>query len=309
MDKDALQTATRPLRKTNTEVIPLLDEDVICGFSTTASKEVKSSFEILSHLSAFGSISFTKDSVEITCKDDRSIAATTIDTNCCDIEKYVYKVGEPVLTIGISLQMVFQCMTIAQQTDSMCLYLSKESLKKNCLIIEIHSREGTYVHAHCVKMKPSTIQPEIKMTSLMQKKFDVCIKMSTTEFLRTLRAANKNGDSIQILTKYDDKLMNNYCYFATKGKRLGCDFYSKHYFQSTKNEQIECNTMNLYSIPMLLIVAKATNLSATIHIYINKVKDVIGVKYRVSTIGTFRAFIVPLKYEGKFNALTKTQAN
>lgn len=309
MNKDSVQIDKRHLNKPNTEVIPLLAENVICGFSTTASKEVKSSFEILSHLAAFGTISFSKENVEITCKDDRSIAATTIDTKCCDIEKYVYKTDKTVLTIGISLQMLFQCMTIAQQTDSMCLYLSEESLKQNCLIVEIHSREGTYVHAHSVKMKPTNIQPEIKMTSLMSKKFDVCIKMSTTEFLRTLRAANKNGDSIQILTKYDEKLKNNYCYFATKGKRLGCDFYSKHYFQSTQEEQIECNTMNLYSIPMLLIVAKATNLSATIHIYINKARDVIGIKYRVSTIGTFRAFIVPLKHEGKFNTLTKTQSN
>jgi hypothetical protein len=70
--------------------------------------------------------------------------------------------------------------------------------------------------------------------------------------------------------------------------------HTRFFFSVQGIERVDCYNRNLYDMKKLLIVANATYMSTLIHLYINPHEDVLGMKYRVGTIGVFRCMIAPL---------------
>jgi len=220
----------------------------------------------------------------------------------------------------VSLDKVFRAMSIATVNDVVALYITKHSLASNAMILEIHHQKGAYVHSNEIRVIMKTtcdssrdktdmraavstttdgvanaIITASTTTQVDRKKvFKASVQMSTADFLKTLRCGNKNGDTVQIFTKYDEERKNNYCYIAVKGKRLGSDMHSRFFFSVQGMQKVDCYNQNLYDMKKLLVVAKATNMSTLIHLYLNPFEDVLGMKYRVGTIGVFRCMIAPL---------------
>lgn len=289
-------------------LIPKLKPNVLCGFSTSTSKEMRCVLEVLSHLSTVGQVSFSKNQIEFSCRTDKSLAVANISADSCDVEQYRFdenKLGREKITYGLSLQQAFQCISVATQSDYVTMYISKESIIRHEVMIEIHNKGGMYMHSHAIKMMRLEPSQMMELSNIVTKKeFDVSVKMSTSEFLRTLRAANKNGNTLQIMCHNNEHDGNNHVYFATKGKNLGSDFYSRHFFTIHPHQAVNCLSKNLYSIAMMLVVGKATNLSTAVHLYLNEGCDTLGIKYRISTIGMLKVFLVPLTEKGTFDPRT-----
>ena len=306
-------------------LIPKLPENAICGMVTSAIKQLRSGLEVLSHLQPEGSMHFKSKCLTISCHTDASQASIDLDvTDCIDIEEYrepkqdslksilrpgIFNVSKEVsneqpahdnvsagLMLHMSLDKVFRAMSIATVNDVVLLYITKQSLQKNCIVLEIHHAKGIYIHSHDIRVLPKESTTDLKIAKMnaSRKKFKVSVQMSTTDFLKTLRCGNKNGNTVQIFTKYDTEKRNNYCYIAIKGERLGSDMHSRFFFSVENGTPLNCYNNNLYDMKKLLIIAKATNMSNIIHIYMNATEDVLGVKYRVGTIGVFRCMIAPL---------------
>ena len=141
-----------------------------------------------------------------------------------------------------------------------------------------------------------------------------------------LRSCNRNGSKVQFFSHVSKG--TNYFTMATKGENLGVDVLTSTAFSApdpTHNEakqdntsiqtlkQVDeekgagpqvncsCHSQNLYDTSTILSLAKATSLSSVVGIYFSKDKDVVAIKYRISTIGTLRCYVAPLVQASSFN--------
>lgn len=248
--------------------IPQLDknEDIL-GFVTTASKCIRSTFDMLTSLYHRGSISFFKDKVVFGCSTNCIVVNAEIDAYSCDVEDHIFNYNkvkeidykiltaathkfsmeieeqlrtskykpENMVMIHVALPILNQCMSAITHADIFCLRMTEESYKKNELIIEIHHRKNRYVHKFNVPIQhnrdESVKRQLLRHIALGEnKKFDIGLHMSTQEFLQTLRTAKKSGTSLQILAgECDDK--KNWCHFCTPGMGVGVDVISSHRFR------------------------------------------------------------------------------
>lgn len=248
--------------------IPQLDrKNDIVGFVTSASKSIRSMFDMLTSLYHHGSISFFQKKIILGCSTKCIVVNAEIDADSCDIEDHIFnykKIKEiefkllsaatnkfsmnvtkklssedyekqDMMMIHVALPILNQCMSSITHADIFCLRMTEESYMKNELIIEIHHKKNRYVHKFNVPIEHNRNE-SIKNQFLRHielgenKKFDIGLHMSTQEFLQTLRTAKKSGNSIQILAgECDDK--KNWCHFCTPGMGVGVDVISSHRFR------------------------------------------------------------------------------
>ena len=104
---------------------------------------------------------------------------------------------------------------------------------------------------------------------------------------------------VQIYTEHCKQSGNNYCYICIKGTKLSGDMSSRYYFATYPERPMTCHNENLYDMNILLTVAKATNMSNIIQLFFNEKPDVLGIRYRVGTIGVFKCYVAPLRARGE----------
>ena len=284
----------------------LLPQDAIIGICFAQTKQMRSVIDGMAHLKSDGVFVFTPVEFIIQCETRTSHSKTVIDCLHLDIAEYKYEVDEKHVMFGGSLQTMSQCLTIATHTDHLLIYVNKKLKDRNSFMIQMCAADRQHTHSFVMKMSLTDL-PVYQPKRL--KNFKVCICMNSQEFLRILRVCKKNGSTVQFITKCEND--RNFLYFITKGENLGSDMWSKTMFQwnaqDVNPKTVECMNENTYSLNLLLSVAKASTLCSNVYLHVNDSRDVLGVRYNVSTIGTFTCFFAPMKEKSTFDVNSKLQ--
>lgn len=243
------------------------------------------------------------------------------------------EISKEMFIFNVSLPILNQCMSSVTHADVVSFRITKDSYINNQLLFEVHNKKHRYKHKFSIPISRD-FNDRIKLSILQniklgnEKKFRLAIHMSTQEFLLTLRTSKKSGNTIQILANQtsDGK---NWCHFCTAGIGVGVDVISSHRFlleddmdmdttqfqddyaissrdeypdpnSDIKSTLIYCNSLSIYSTPLLINLAKTSSSSRIISLFCNESKDVIGIKHSIGVIGTLMCMMAPLEQNGFF---------
>lgn len=283
--------------------IPKLDnkEDIL-GFVTTASKCIRSTFDMLSNIHHSGSICFMQDKIIISCSTNCVVVNAELDLKSCDIEDSIFNyteihkldsIGlsasthrfssdkmsrttdkEKMFVFHLSFPILNQCMSSVTHADIICMKITKESYLNKLLTLEIHNKKHRYVHSFSIPIEQD-YDKNAQMSVLQhmklghEKKFKLAVHMSTQEFLLTLRTSKKSGNTLQILANQTND-GNNWCHFCTAGIGVGVDVISSHRFllEDDMNFDTQDETMMNEDDTILNKPSRYTNMKTT-KIYCN----------------------------------------
>lgn len=309
-----------------------LPKDTIVGFTTISSKEIRNVFDIFTQLGPELVITAKSSGLTMLSQTAQTHAYAQISGNNenFDLEEYVYEekeIGSAQLMFKVATITLSHSAAVVAQKDVMQLYITKKGLKSNTMKLKISGKNHLTSHTFDIPMGRVL---DITKYTTKTKKFAVSCNIPTQEWLKTLRVCKKNGDNVQMLITYNEDTKTNNLIYATKATGVGTNMWSKTTVLScdmvgakdavescwlkTKsslqlnndctvgNKNCTCINYNMYSIRLLLSVARATNLNNYVTLFMNEGKDVIGVQYSISTIGLMNCYISPMQQQGSFDA-------
>jgi proliferating cell nuclear antigen PCNA len=253
--------------------------ECLVHFQTLQSVKLRTLFETLNPLLVDANLVFDKDGLylsEVASNMLVNFAITNIDDYYCPKR----------IVVGVNLSLIFTIIKNVTQDDVICLQITKSGMQK--ALSEMHLYTISENGCNRANIKLMTI--EEMFYEPPEKKFDTIVTLATSQLQRIFRNHEKCGDYMQVLCEKDKKSDDNTIYFITKGDDY--DFLTK---VSTSDSIIEddgnatslrraSDKPEMYKLRFLTLIAKATNLSPTVNLYLAKDYPLI-LRYQIGTLG------------------------
>jgi len=259
-------------------------EDLLVSLHTTQGVKVRTLFETLTPLLVEGTILFNKDGMHIKGMNVNSFAEVSItQSNNTEIARYIYDAEEEEIIIGVSFEILHGCLSSIGPHDSCRFELTRQSMdaSRPYLKLFVYNRDLNYDFYSAIYL----LMIEHSEIESPMKRFSKVVSIPSSLFLKVLRFSQKRGDNLQVYTRNvvdeETKKISQYICFRTLGDDAELLFTQKF----SSDGKTEVLKKELYSLKYLLLISKATNLSSTVEIYLEK-DDILALKYRIGTIGS-----------------------
>jgi len=265
-------------------------------------------FETLCPILVEANVLFTAKGMQIISNSHVILAEVSIDAGEC---AYKFCYSQDSFQAQINFVTLQSCISGCQQGDTLCIQISEDSITSPiphvCLYILASNRcrssrlvpyqscpsvDGE-VSERCIYKYKITLLC-LKVTPpdvpVVDRNVTTTIRMASTILQRVLRSVDRRGDLLQIssLSKND----KSYVAFSTSGNdedaSLTCQFEVEC---NSPNGKFTCQKQDLYSVRFMLLIARATQLSAFVDLYIRKDYP-LGVKYTFSS-GHLQFYVAP----------------
>lgn len=265
---------SEPVNKLMRWRIGARSEDCIVEMRTTQSVKFRTLCETLSPLLVDGNLVFNEDGIFLS----EMANSTMINLSITMAEHYICK--EPI-TCGVNFEIMHKVLKGVTQEDIIVIQITKRSIEESIpeMHIYIVSDDG------CVRNALKLMTLQEMYYEPPAKTFDTIVTMDASEFQKILRCHHKSGDHIQMLCKADTGEMyfitngDDYDCFTKRGTTIGGDEDEN---MMTKN--IDSDKHEIYPLRSLMLIAKATNLSTSIRIFLSDNYPLV-LKYNIGTLG------------------------
>jgi len=259
-----------------------------CSFAV----KFRTLLETLTPLLVEGSIKFDEAGMTISAQNRIAACIATIKKKA-ELLDYSFNSKKPI-EVDISFDSLHQSLSSVSPSDSIRFSMTEESMNASrpFLLLHVFNRSSGYEFESRIYL----LLLENEKVSLPKKKFQKVVSFSSHLFLKTLRFMSKRGTEVQVCTRTkienkgtEEEKKIQYLIFRTCGDDGVLLFKQKFSGEDTT----ECLKKDLYSLRFLLLITKATNLSSNVEVFLNE-KDILILKYRLSTIGSAVFALSPL---------------
>ena len=244
--------------------------------------KIRCLFETLTPLLVEGTLIFDAQGMAIKGANVIAFAEISIrQSKNTEISRYLYKSEKKEIVVGVNFETLHSCLSSIGPHDSMRFELTRNGLDamRPYLSVYVYNNDLHYEYKSDVYL----LMIERTEIDSPLKRFSKVVSIPSSLFLKVLRFSQKRGEAIQIFTRnreVEGKIEQYLC-FRTIGDEAQVLFRQKFSSQGSA----EILKLELYSLKYLLLISKATNLSATVELYLEK-DDLLALKYRIGTIGS-----------------------
>jgi len=201
-----------------------------------------------------------------------------------DIETYYCKERT---VVGVNFSLLFRLLKGVTQDDVVCIQLTNKGLARSVPQLHLYVVSENGCHRNNINM---LIVQEVYYQP-PDKEFDTIVSMPSNQLQKIFRNHEKSGTHIQVMCEgpKDDKNKPEQVYFITEGD--DCNGFTKVGSQAV-NDMDENSTSlykssdktELYSLRSLMLIAKATNLSTFVQLYLASDYPLV-MRYQIGTMG------------------------
>lgn len=256
-------------------------EDCLVHLKTASSTKLRCLFETLSPILNEGSLVFS--TAGLTVRGINVVLLVDVQIDAEGVDEYLCQGGPRRVCVAFST--LHSCLCSATADETVCIQVTQTGLDAPCPYISVFlvGENGQYVFSFQI----SLLAIDDNTFEVPDSSFQTVVCVPSQNFQRVLRCAERRGNAMQVFTKHIDGV--NYIVFATDGDEATLVFSLR--FEGDQKE--ECLKLDRYSLKYLLLVAKATSLSSYVTVFLKK-DFVLGIKYKVGTIGTATFCLAPL---------------
>lgn len=256
--------------------------DVLVSLRSTQAVKLRCLFETLTPLLVEGTMCFDDAGLSIKGANVLSFAEVSIRRGKnSEISDYIFNSKSKII-VGVSFEIVHSCLSAIGPHDSCRFEITRTGLECSRPYMSL------YVYNHDLKYeyRSNVYLLLIEHTEIESplKRFSKVVSLPSSLFLKVLRFSMKRGEHLQVYTRTretEEGKKEQFICFRTLGDEAELLFTQKFSGVGTT----EILKKELYSLKYLLLISKATNLSATVELYLQK-DDILAVKYRIGTIGS-----------------------
>ena len=254
--------------------------DCLVHLKTASSTKLRCLFETLSPILNEGSLVFTESG--LTVRGINVVLLVDVQIDADAVDEYQCQGSHRVC---VAFSTLHSCLCSATADETVCIQVTREGLDATCPYISVFlvGETSQYVFSFRVGL----LAIDDNTFEVPDSSFQTVVCVPSQNFQRVLRCAEKRGTSMQVFTQCVNGC--NYIVFATEGDEATLVFSLQ--FEGEHEE--ECLKLDRYSLKYLLLVAKATSLSSYVTVFLKK-DFVLGIKYKVGTIGTATFCLAPL---------------
>ena len=268
-------------------------QDCIVHFRTSQTIKLRVLMDTLHPILGDANLHFDSKGINMTTVSDVMVVQLHLD----HFEEYNCN-GK--YTVGVNFQELHNCLKRATTHDTVVFQLTVaqfQSIHPTYTLFIINDEEDT-IYQFSIRMLHIEALTQVLPASV----FQTFIDLPSTKFLRILRCCEEQGDKIRILSKRNPVTNTNYCYFITDGDlksvqiRVAFDMNKTDVDRGTsstarQHDMIvckfcgDCPNRDFYALKYLTQIAKATNMSKNVRIYLAQC-EFLTIRYSIGTLGT-----------------------
>ena len=258
------------------------DDDYFIYIKTVQSIAFKILVEALKEILTDINLEFDQNGIKIQSLDSSRTVLVYLTLEAENFEKYHCKSKK---VIGVNTLNLFKLIKTMNNNDTLSLYLSKDNISQLGILIENGEKNSqTTYNLNLIDIDEQDINiPDLEFNSI--------ITMPSNDFQKLLRDAHNICDIIEIISINNQLTFNLTGDWCTQQTIIGeSENTGLSYIQQLDETEI---TQGRYSLKYLILFTKATNLSASVEIYLKNDYPLI-LKYSIANLGSIKLALAPL---------------
>lgn len=259
----------------------------IISLKTNQANKIRTLFEICDVVLSEGPLVFSSKGMQFTGSNYVVLADAYIFSESQDVD-YVYTMEEEQTYLGVNFKIINDALSCVTPNDTVVFYADNKTLKDVRPYFEIRIiNPNNYAFVTRVNL----LLLETNVMECPSDNYKTVVSMSSPSFLKVLRFLQKKGEYVQIYTRKTTEVNDNNesvkymnLFIRTCGDDTHAMFSERLQLVTNENEE-ECLKRDKYSIKCLHLIAKGSNLSSQVELYLRP-KSILAVKYRIGTIGS-----------------------
>jgi hypothetical protein len=260
-----------------------MEAAINCVFHLRTSESIKlrGLVEVLTPVLVEGGLSFTATGVSVRGLNTILLADVVLESD--KLDEYHCAVDTQV---SIAYETLASCLASAGQGEDVVIQATRASLDSAVPYISVF----LVGDAHTFQFKVTLLALEVERLEIPDHRFAVSVRVAAPAFARVLRACDRRGTAVQVVTRVkDDK---NYLIVFCEGDDADL-VYSVQYEPSDASVDQECLKLDRYNLRYLSLACKATGLSNDVTLYLAH-DFVLALRYSIGGIGTITFCLAPL---------------
>lgn len=262
------------------------ESEYILHIRSVQSSNIRTLFEVLKE-------SLTEINIEVTKDHMRSISIDSHDKSLIyfilhakNFEYYHFDHTEPSFLLGINTQYAFKIANTIKNNDTVSLYVKKVSPREFCMQIENSDKNSKSIYSM------QLYDLIFKTISIDDRKVDSEISLPSTDFQKICRDYKKFGCETMEIKSIGEQVI-----FSGEGEFSKQEtFIGESKITEIKSSDRDNIVQGVFSMEYLLLFSKATNLCATVRIYLSNNYPIMFL-YNVGSLGEIRFVIAEERKE------------
>jgi len=264
------------------------------SIKTSQASKLRTLFEISDPVLSEGPLVFSNEGMRF-CGSNYVVLADCRIFACSPDITYKYTFEENKVSLGVNFKDVNDALSCVTPNDIVEIRATKDGISsaRPYFTVSVMSPNNYSFTTRITLLLLETETKEAPVTN-----FESMVSMSSNSFLKVLRFLQRKGDYVQLYTRkckessessdmakygiYLNIRTDDDCGHSVFSERVG----------DASDDCKECLKLERYNIKCLHLLAKGTNLSGIVEIFLQK-NQYLAIKYRIGTIGSVIYCISP----------------
>lgn len=242
---------------------------------------VESLKEILTDIN----LEFDETGIKVQSLDSSRTVLVYLKLEADKFEKYYC---ESKRVIGINTLNLFRLIKTMNNNDTLTLYISKDNISQLGIFVENGEKNSyTTYNLNLIDIDEQDINiPDLTFNSI--------ITMPSADFQKIIRDAYNICDTIEIVSYNNQLTFNLQGDWVSQKTVIGSsENNTNNGLLYIKNDNVDDIILGRYSLKYLILFTKATNLSASVELYLKNDYPIV-ILYSVASLGTMRLCLAPI---------------